>query len=284
MKTLNSFIFFVLFSGGLVFSQNKRSVSIEAGSVLNTMLSQKASLEEIQKKRLYDFSSSGCYVYTMMPYYQKEEVVNDVVQKTGQDYQFYNTTGFYFKLDYEKSIYAKRHFYITLPLGLVWLNEKDRYTKYYWYEGGGQNYRSEDTYNVKNNMLNLRLGISFNYQYQAIQFYGALLYHVGLYNHYSMKQNHEDGFNHYTNAYTVKMNYMRGYGMYNGYYSTSIGTNFYLRKNWSVGPCLEVYFAKGLGGPLNIPTRNYYVYTDYMLGLNRKNVWINPGFRMQFNF
>ena len=283
MKALNSFMVLVVFSG-TVFSQSKRSVSIEAGGVFNTMLSQKASVAEIQKNRVYDYSGGGCVMYTVMPYYQKEEVVGDEVQKSGQDYRFYNTAGFYLKLNYEKSIYTKRNFYITLPFGLVWLNETDRYTKYNWYEGGGQNYRSENTFDLKSNMVNLRFGLSLNYHYRAVQFYGSLLYHVGLYNQYRMKQNHVDGNNHYTNTFSGNTHYMRGHGMYMGYYSSSVGANFYLNKNWSMGPCLEVFFAKGLCGPLDRPSRNYYTYQCYMQGLNGKNVWINPGLRMQYNF
>ena len=283
MKALNSFMVLVVFSG-TVFSQSKRSVSIEAGGVFNTMLSQKASVAEIQKYQVYDYTGGGCVMYTVMPYYQKEEVVGDEIQKSGQDYRFYNTSGFYFKLNYERSIFAKKHFYVTLPIGVVFVNETDRYTKYNWYEGGGQNYRSENTYNMKNNMLNLRFGLSLNYQYKAVQFYGALLYQAGIYYQYNMKQIHQDGLNHYTNSYSANGNFMPGRSLYLSYYSTSMGANVYLRKNWSVGPCLEVYFAKAIRDVFNMPYRTNSNYTGYMLGLNRKNVWINPGLRMQYNF
>jgi hypothetical protein len=282
MQTTKNFGFIFLFSfiSAQVYSQNGKSISFEAGAVFNTMLSQRASLEECKKYNLHEYEASGCFIYSVVPYYTNELSSGDNLVRYGQDIHFFNTVGSYAKVNYEKVVYSKNGFYLSIPIGLSYINQTDKFKRINWYQDANTYTSIEKTVELNSKSINLFIGGAINYSVRRFDFYAGLNYYVlrGL-NHYTVLV--DDG----NKTSSFSYNYLKARRMAEirtHCLSSNIGFKINLKKSMAIGPNLEIFIANSIKGLMNRSAYNG-TYTSYMLGLNGKNLWINPGFKLQID-
>lgn len=276
-----SIIFLFSFFSAQFYSQNGESISFEAGAVLNTMLKQKVSLEECEKLGLYEYEGGQCIIERVSPYYTKEMNSGDNVIKYGQDIQFYNTVGSYAKVNYEKVVYSKDGFYLSIPFGLSYINQTDKFKRMNWYQDATTYTSIEKTVELNSKSLNLFIGGAINYSLRRFDFYGGLNYYVlrGM-NSYTALVDDGNKISNYNYNYYFKARRLAEIRTH--FLSSNVGFKIHIKKSMAIGPNLEIFIANSIKGLMNRSAYNG-TYTSYMLGLNGKNIWVNPGLKIQID-
>jgi len=248
MGKLNIVIFLSLYIS-TAFSQQTNKISFEAGSVYNKPL--------IKEELLSSGSAGFTYSYEWQ-------------------YKYYSTFGYYAKLGFEQKLYSNNKWSIFLPVGLSYINQTDKYYQkgYSWNCFGGGS--SDQMVYVNNKQVNFYLGATTQYQDVKWRLAGSLILNNCL----------KTGSKTRTISDSKEYKYNSFYGLgLNNYSSSQLMGLYNVNKNFWIGPSCELFFGNVIC-PLNKLMPGRYSGSQNSgpsLNMTGKNVWINPGVRVQMD-
>jgi hypothetical protein len=175
---------------------------------------------------------------------------------------YYSTKGFFIKASYIKTLFSKGHFSFQLPVTLGYQEVKNQYFIEGYYSGCFAFGRYNEMVYESVRMANLSFGTAIQYDAAKLMFSSSLLF------------NSTFKFSKIGNVYN------------RGLLSGQVYLGFRINKQVTIGPSVEIVYSS-YAFARNQIRKNSTQYKDnnnlpyYVLGLNGKNIWINPGLRIQ---
>jgi len=192
--------------------------------------------------------------------------------------KYYTSAGYFFKVSYEGKIYSKNKWALFLPIGISYLNQtyKNSTEGYSWGCFGG-GYLNE-FYISTNRIVNLNFGTSLQYQNKKWRFTSSLILNNCLMAYSKTK--------YITPYYSGVIQNENNFIDFSLYASSQFVALFQLRKNIWLGPSCEVFFNNVGCSIITVRQElkgSYYENTSSPLSITGKNIWINPGLKLQID-
>ena len=188
-------------------------------------------------------------------------------------YKYFSTTGYFIKAGLERKIFEGELWKIFIPYGFSYLNQITKYHIEGWYSGCFNWGTYNDMIQTTNRSLNIYFGLGVQYQNCDHKFSGIFNLNKA-FTSLPLK----NFFPNYINRYVGNPLYFSG----------QINYLVKLSKDIWLGPSCEVFFyqfetIEGLINKIKGTGGYYGEFQSVIGGVNNKNIWINPGLRLQID-
>ncbi len=233
------------------FSQNFKRINFEAGYTITKPI--------VQEERFVSGNISFRYDYS---------------------YKYYSSRGYFVKFAYEAKVRPRNNWSFSFPMGISFMSQTDKYYCVGSYSGCWSSGSRNDLNLINHSLINLSYGPAFQLNTCNLRFIGSALvnYCLGIHT----KTN---SFDYSSNKKIVSSEKSVGHNIY---LSSQFCVLYRLRKNIWIGPSCEVFFNDLIKTYKNISGQiNPYYDSGYLgspsVGIRNKNIWINPGIKLQFD-